>query len=168
MKKKREKKEGRGLSDLGFHVDGDRGLVERGIGHGRNAFFLSFPSNVTDVIVEQRQKKRFARASVPFSASFLLCPGSTIVNHIRRRLLRTTASNPPQTLGHHPPFKTLPAALLCAMASVFLLLLFAGDTATMGAAPEHCPLPGSNCRPDGPWPQTPCTRNTRPLLALAS
>ena len=22
---------------------------------------------------------------------------------------------------------------------------------------EHCPLPGSGCRPDGPWPQTKCT-----------
>ena len=38
---------------------------------------------------------------------------------------------------------------LAMYAIVSAVLVTYGDT-------EHCPLPGTECRPDGPWPQTKC------------
>ena len=44
-----------------------------------------------------------------------------------------------------------PPNALAVFATMCLML------ATIGRA-EHCPLPGTECRPDGPWPQTKCTQ----------
>ena len=38
---------------------------------------------------------------------------------------------------------------LATFVTISAVLITCGDA-------EHCPLPGTECRPDGPWPQTKC------------